>query len=238
MNAEQMIADLVNLLEGENANMDWGQTVANYLRAAGLEANSDPSEHLPALFALEQSRRADLDDALARLLDPDDSQAPANASDLLGKANSSWFGQPSAGVSRLRIALLRYLFERGLEGATAEVEAIPGGYSCVPQTCLYLAGDYVDDPQAIEHLPAVFSYLCAQWPNDEHVGDLRDGRYAGQLDTWKARVEQQLAAPRDQVEAAWEQRTTAWAETGASLALVLSREAALELFKLLAARAG
>lgn len=234
MNADQMIADLVNLLEAENANAGWAQTISSYLSEAGLEPESEPSTHLPALLALEERRRADLTDTLSQLLDPADERTPARASDLLGKANSSWFGQPSAGVSRLRIALLRHLFEHGLEAATAEVEAIPAGYSCVPQTCLYLAGDYADDPRAIEFLPRVFSAISKRWASDEHVGDLRDGRYSGQLDTWIAQVEQRRSEPKATVEAAWAERTARWAETGSSLALVLSREAALELFRLLA----
>jgi len=236
MSAEQLIADLVNVLESENAKRGWAETVASYLAAAGLEADSDPGEQLPALLALEQRRRADLDDALSQLLDPADGQVATYASDLLGKVNSSWFGQPSPGIARLRIALLRYLFEHDLEGATAEVEFIPGGYSCVPQTCLYLAGDFVDDPLALEHLPAVFSYVCARWPADEHVADLRDGRYAGQLDTWTAQVETQRRAPKAEVEAAWKERAARWAETGSTLAQVLSRDAAIELFRLIAAR--
>ncbi len=85
------------------------------------------------------------------------------------------------------------LFERKLEGPTAEVEAIPAGYSCVPQSCLYIAGDYADDPRAIEHLPKVFSSISKRWAADEHVGDLRDGRYSGQLDTWVAPLTTQVS---------------------------------------------
>ena len=238
MSNEQMIAELVNLLESENAQIGWAGTISSYLAEAGLEPDSDPGEHLPALLALEQRRRVDLDDTLSRLLDPADGEVATSASDLLGKVNSSWFGQPSAGIARLRIALLRYLFEHDLEGVTAEVEFIPGGYSCVPQTCLYLAGDYVDDPRALEHLPRVFSYVCARWSADEHVADLRDGRYAGQLDTWTSQLEKQRSAPKAEVEAGWNERTSRWAETGATLALVLSRDAAIELFRIIAARAG
>jgi hypothetical protein len=237
MNIEQMVADLVNLLEGENAQISWAGTIGAYLSEAGLEPDSDPAEHLPALLSLEQRRRADLDDTLARLLDPADQQTPTYASDLLGKVNSSWFGQPSAGIARLRVALLRYLFEHDLEGATAEVEFIPGGYSCVGQTCLYLAGDYVDDPDALESLPTVFSYVSKRWSTDEHVADLHDGRYAGQLDTWTSQLEAQRRAPRAAVEAAWNERTSRWAESGNTLALVLSREAANEFFRAVAARA-
>jgi hypothetical protein len=222
-----MIADLVSLLESENAQIAWAGTISAYLAEAGLEPDSDPAE---------QRRRADLDSALSRLLDPADGQVATYASDLLGKVNSSWFGQPSAGIARLRIALLRYLFEHGLEGATAEVEFIPGGYSCVPQTCLYLAGDYVDDPRALEYLPAVFTSICARWSADEHVADLRDGRYAGQLDTWTSQLDKQRRAPKAEVEAGWNERTSRWAETSSTLALVLSRDAAIEFFRYLAAR--
>ena len=236
MSTEQMMADLVSLLESENAQIGWAGTISSHLAEAGLAPDSDPSEHLPALLALEKRRRADLDDALSRLLDPSDGQVATYASDLLGKVNSSWFGQPSAGIARLRIALLRYLFEHDLEGPTAEVEFIPGGYSCVPQTCLYLAGDYVDDPRALEYLPAVFASVSKRWSTDEHVADLRDGRYAGQLDTWTSQLEAQRRAPKAQVEAGWNARTLRWAESGSTLALVLSRDAAIELFRFLASR--
>ncbi len=66
MSTERMIADLVNVLESENAQIAWAGTISSSPAQTGLEPDSDPGAQLPALRALEQRRRADLDDALSR----------------------------------------------------------------------------------------------------------------------------------------------------------------------------